>query len=276
MDDKTLRKVQLTQLEIAKEFKRICDEHNLKYMMEGGTLLGAVRHKGFIPWDDDMDFSMPREDYERFFAIMKTSENKKYEVVDWRDDNKYPHPFGKLIKKVTVYQEEKLGESFGIYIDIFPWDNVPEDKAVQKKNCFKMMSYRAIVRAKCGCKTYRAGGKFIFKKWLKNFPFIILSVFGTKKKFVESYEKMAVQYNKTQTPQIALQCETEVYAWNADKNLLDEWVLLSFEDTEFIAPARYDEYLTRSYGDYMTPPPEAERGNQHLIVKLDFGEEDEI
>ena len=273
MDDKTLRKVQLTQLEIAKEFKRICDENNLKYIMEGGTLIGAVRHEGFIPWDDDMDFSMPREDYDRFFEIVKKNNNKKYEVIDWRDNNKYPHPFGKFVKKGTIYQEEKSEESFGIYIDIFPWDNMPTKLMEQRRNAFLMMSYRAIVRAKCGYITYRADGKFILKKWLKNFPFIILSSVGTKKWFVEKYERMAIQYNKKETSEITLQCETNVYSWKADKKLLDNLILLQFEDTEFCAPAIYDEYLTRSYGDYMTPPPENKRGNQHLIVKIDFGEE---
>ena len=130
MDNQILRKVQLTQLEIAKEFKRICEENNLIYMMESGTLLGAVRHKGFIPWDDDLDMSMPRDDYEKFLSIANEIIDPKYEIVNWREESAYAHPFCKIIKKNTVYKEEKDGakdSKNGIYIDIFPYDVYPDD-----------------------------------------------------------------------------------------------------------------------------------------------------
>ena len=107
MDSETLRKVQLVQLEIAKEISRVCDENGIKYFLTGGTLLGAVRHGGFIPWDDDLDIGMFRQDYEKFLEIAPVSLREQYKIIDWNSDQSYPHPMGKVIKKGTLYKESK-------------------------------------------------------------------------------------------------------------------------------------------------------------------------
>lgn len=271
MDKETLRKVQLTQLEIAKEFKRICEENNLTYIMEGGTLLGAVRHKGFIPWDDDMDFSMPRKDYDRFFEIASKLDTK-YEPVRWDMTEHYPHPFGKFVKKGSIYKEEKMDASYGIYIDIFPWDEYPDDKKEEKKYISKLMIYRALVRAKCGVRTYYANGKFIFGKWLKNVPFILLKGFFKKSTLVNKYETLAQKYNGKFMEELTCQCETVPGSWNGPRSVFERRTDLIFEDTSFASPEDYDGFLKRGYGDYMKLPPVEKRGNQHLIVEIDFGD----
>ena len=111
MEQEILRKVQMTQLEIAKEIRRVCEENNIRYFLADGTFLGAVRHQGFIPWDDDMDLAMPRADYERFCRIAPEKLDPKYCLQTWYSDPNYALPFGKVVKRNTVYLEGRAQRS---------------------------------------------------------------------------------------------------------------------------------------------------------------------
>ena len=136
MDKDVLRKVQLLQLKIAKEIKRICDKNNIDYILDSGTLLGAVRHKGFIPWDDDMDIAMTREEYNRFIDVAKIELGEEYFLQTWDTDNNYPMPFAKVRLNDTRYIEnvfENANMHQGIYVDIFPYDVWPQ-KNIYRKN----------------------------------------------------------------------------------------------------------------------------------------------
>ena len=136
MDKATLRQVQLTQLSIAKEIKRICDDHDIEYFLDSGTLLGAVRHKGFIPWDDDMDIAMTRENYDKFLAVAKVELDSRFFLQTWETDKNYPMPFAKIRLNGTKYVEnvfEKAQMHQGIYVDVFPYDVWPQKKRKQKK-----------------------------------------------------------------------------------------------------------------------------------------------
>lgn len=134
MDKVTLRKVQLEQLCIAKEIKRVCDENGIQYFLDAGTLLGAVRHHGFIPWDDDLDIGMKRDEYERFCKIAPKALHKEFYWQEWRNDKEYALPFGKVRKRNTIYIEERshiLTEN-GFYVDVFPYDYAPTDENKRK------------------------------------------------------------------------------------------------------------------------------------------------
>ena len=132
---KTLKHLQKVELMILKDFIKICDENNLNYFLYGGTLLGAIRHKGFIPWDDDLDVIMFRKDYEKFLKIMENNEiNDKYEILDIRYNEDYFFNFGKMILNNTKlhsvdYSQIKFNK--GIFIDIFILDNLPKNKIKQ-------------------------------------------------------------------------------------------------------------------------------------------------
>lgn len=277
MDNETLRKVQLVQLEIAKEIKRVCEENNITCWMEGGTLLGAVRHGGFIPWDDDLDLGMHREDYEKFLRIAPDALNEKYELVDWKTVRDYPNFFCKVMKKGTVYVEEMMSGSSkcGIWVDIFPYDNCPNEASARKRQIAQLTVLRAMIRAKTHWNSWYVRGKFVLKKWLVNLPFQIMAAFFTKEQLVYAYEQCTTQYNKTSCSNVFYHDPVFGGKWVMPKKIFAEFIQLPFEDDTLTSPVGYDTYLTRGYGDYMTPPPEDKRGNQHGIVKVEFGDQRE-
>lgn len=275
MDKLTLRKVQLVQLEIAKEIDRVCSENNIKYFLIGGSLLGAVRHKGFIPWDDDLDIGMLRDDYNKFIQVASHKLFDKYELIDWKSDDNYPHPMGKVIKKGTIYKENKrkdVGKQ-GIWVDIFPYDNVEEDLKSFKRRTFKLKILRSLIRAKCDYQTWHNENGIIWLKFIKNLPFRALSIFFSKTNLVKRYEKISTIENNKQCKKV-FENGTENYQdWCFEKALFTNLRTIDFENYNFWGPEQYDNYLTIAYGDYMKLPPENERENRHLIDEVDFGEE---
>lgn len=272
MDKKTLRKVQLVQLEIAKEIARICEENKINYYLIGGTLLGAIRHKGFIPWDDDLDIGMIRSDYEKFMQIAPKCLDDKYALIDWKSDLNYPHPMGKIIKKGTIYRESKRNDNGnqGIWVDIFPYDytlGIGKDFA---KKTFKLKVLRSLVRAKCNYQTWQSGEGIILSKYIKNLPFRLAAIFLKKETLVEKYEMLCVE---DENLKYLYENGTEDYEkWCFPREYFIEQTRAEFEGCYFSIPQKYDEYLRRAYGEYMELPPENERENRHLIEEINFGE----
>ena len=275
MIDEELRKVQLVQLEIAKEIKRICDENEIKYFIDGGTLLGAVRHQGFIPWDDDLDIGMLRADYEKFLKIAPQKLDEKYFLQTWHQKDGYGLAFAKVQKRNTVFLE-KLAASVktqhGIFVDIFPYDNYPDNKEDQKQQGMRITITKKLMTAKCKYRPWDAENHFDLKKYIGYIPLRILALFFKKEKMVQFYEKNATAFNKIETDMLFAQAIEPYGEFAIPKECVDQLVELKFEDTTFKAMSMYDKYLTLFYGDYMTPPPEGKRENRHGIVKIDFGD----
>lgn len=267
MDAITLRKVQLQQLEIAKEIIRVCEKNSIKVFMDSGTLIGAVRHKGFIPWDDDFDFGMLREDYERFNLIAAKELQDGFFWQTWDSDDQYALPFGKVRKKGTIYLEKKsaITKENGFFVDILPYDVAPNDK--QKWGSFRELqdNYFADILMKCKYKPWIIQGKINLKIRAWYLPHQLMSILSSRRKLINRYQKLTNSINDSQF----------VYQQTGRKRYKKEWfddiVWLDFEDTKFPAIGSYHEWLTTAYGDYMTPPPKEERENRHEIYKIDFG-----
>ena len=133
-DKETLDKLHQVEMEILDDFVKVCEKHKLRYFLTGGTMLGAVRHSGFIPWDDDVDIGMPREDYDKFIEIGDEALGDKYQLECFEHNKNYHLPFAKVVKKNTIFDEgfDKLKYLKGIYIDIIPFENVDKiDKSLK-------------------------------------------------------------------------------------------------------------------------------------------------
>lgn len=267
MDDiEILKKMHLLHLDLADELKRVCEKNNIKFFMIAGSLLGAVRHNGFIPWDDDMDFGMLREDYNKFLAICNDElENEKYFLQTEYNTDNYPFNFSKLRLKGTSVIEEyskNAERQHGIYIDIFPIDNVCENpigKAIQYR---LFWIARNLLLRKCGYGKRSILNRFIY---VIAKPFSINFLKQAKRNIITKYSFRKTKYVVTSDGNYGLKKET----------LLREWVEqicdYNFEDRIYPGIKNFDNYLRYLYGNYMLIPEESAR-NHHERIYVDFGE----
>lgn len=278
MERDILRKVQLVQLEMLKELDRICKELHISYFLDSGTLLGAIRHNGFIPWDDDLDVGMLRKDYESFLEKAPAVLDKKYYLQDWKRDPGYGNTFAKLRKNNTVFQEAAAENSKahnGLYIDIFPYDTYPDDSKKRKKQGNTYDFIRRCILVKCGYKPWImcvSPAKAVIKH-LGYAPMIAYAACHSKQAMIEKFEEECTAYNHENSGYLYEQCGAANYG---DKVIsvacLGNLTEHIFEDGVFPVPEDSDAYLRSIYGDYMQLPPEDQRENRHNIIAVNFGD----
>lgn len=272
MEQELLRKVQLVQLEIAKEIKRVCEENDIRYFLADGSFLGAVRHGGFIPWDDDMDIGMLRSDYEKFCRIAPSKLKPEYCLQTWYTEPNYGLPFGKVLKRNTVYLESKKSRRLqenGFYVDIFPFDYVPQEEEQRKALAAQLLSIYRMKLMKSGYKPWMENDTIVWKKRIGYLYYQLKSLFVSQNNLARDYDTLAVAV--LDSPVVCEQSalpHPDYYESSCVEQLAD----YTFEGETFKGPKDYDKYLTALYGDYMTLPPEDQRENRHQIVEIDFGE----
>ncbi|MBR2189852.1 MAG: LicD family protein [Eubacterium sp.] len=269
MNELELQKLHSLELELAKELRRICARHRIRYFMIAGTLLGAVRHGGFIPWDEDMDFGMLRADYNRFLAACETElDHGRFFLQTTDTDPAYTYAFAKLRLNGTEIVEalsQDAGAHNGIYIDIFPFDNVPDQPVLRRLHRLERYVWKNMLAVRLG---YRNGQKraAILQKMLKTAAAVLPHRFILRQK-----ERAFVRYNGRQTKRIV----TAEGSYRYDRETIPARYArklrsLPFEDTTFPAFTEYREYLEHMYGDYMQPPP-ADQRDKHTVLRVDFG-----
>ena len=271
--EKYVRKVQLIELEILKEVDRICKKNDIKYFLCNGTLIGAIRHKGFIPWDDDIDLVMTRKNYKKFIKACKKDLKDKYLIDCYETNKKWCHPFIKIKKKNTLYVEARdyntYDENSGIWVDIFPIDGCKKPLGKFHLFQYKMYSYiTTLITIKNGSNYYKNSKvkKKIYQTILKIVPmkFMVWLLYL----FICHYDEDKVDY---------LTQFTTVYGLNKEtfkKELVCNYMPVTFEDGKFSGLKNYDEYLRQIYGDYMKLPPKEKRVNHNpYLVRFEDGEE---
>ncbi len=272
----TRRRAQLCMLEILKEFKRACCVLGLHYFLDSGTLLGAVRHQGFIPWDDDIDVGMLRKEYDYFLEKAPEVLSDKYFLQTWYSDENYGLAFAKLRMKNTVYLEEGAKDTNaenGFYIDIFPYDEFPLSVKDRKCQGRRYDLLRRALLVKAGYTPWiMSSGPFRrgFKKVLY-WPIIIFSAMHSRAKLISMYEEMCTMYNGENTGLLFEQAGASNYGkWVIPASCFSAFEELLFENEYFSVPKDYDVYLKAAYGDYMELPPENDRINRHRIIEIRF------
>ena len=268
-----LKKLHNTEIEILEEINRICSNNNLSYFMIGGTLLGAVRHKGFIPWDDDLDIAMPRKDYNKFQEICKKQLNDKFILDSYENNKQYWLPIIKIRNKNTIYEEKSqknYNNNKGIWVDVFPLDNADKEisnKLIRKEKIIKRL--KGMLHIKNLRKIEKEDS--ILKKILISFIKIVPNKFYhflinknrtfNNNKNTDYFVNFGSQYGiKKQIHQ------KENYLPAVD---------LEFEGNKYKAPKNYEYVLKKIYGEnYMELPPIEKRITHNPIrIKFEDGEE---
>ena len=268
-DDDTLKHLQKVQLMMLKDFIKICEDNDILYFTIGGTLLGTVRHGGFIPWDDDIDVIMFRKDFEKLNQLMSEKPNEKYHIINVLNEETYHYTWNRFNLKNTEIREwwaDQVDYKPNIFIDIFIMDNIPDNKFkrfIHKWRCFtlnQLVQY-SLVKFENESKIKEIIQKTVYYL-LKIIP---ISPMTIKKRCIKVYRK----YENDECEET---CDFPSLAFMPIYNKKELFPVqkLKFEDMEVNVPNNYDEILTRLYGDYMELPPKDKRFRP-APDKLDFG-----
>lgn len=271
MPDNALRALQLEELKILKVIINICSKHGIKYCLIGGTLLGAVRHKGFIPWDDDIDIGMPRPDYERFLAVARKELKEPLSVKCFRFTPNYKYSFARVDTSDVQIETDStnIKKVENLWVDIFPLDAMPINKLRSKVHQKKLLFLRLM--SKYSVFNEVVGQNKPNRPWHEKLLIAIGNAINPDKymNYKKWYEKLDNAYKKYpyETAEVVGNlCGVYKMRELVPKSYFEPFRELEFEDICVSVPNEYDKYLTHIYGDYMKLPPEDQREGHFVRI----------
>lgn len=263
----SLEELQNLEFDILVSFHEFCEQHHLRYYLCGGTLIGAIRHKGFIPWDDDIDVMMPRPDYMKFIELTKgrLDETKKLDSL-YLNKN----PFSAItriydIRTETFFKTSTINYTLGCWIDVYPLDGFSSHALFRKISCktIRLLQILIIYRStKCFAKRKNKVLTFFQYFLLPFLPLIYSFKYGI---YLSLFEKISQHYSYAKSEFVGVYDGRAGEGEVMRKSDMEPAIKVDFWGKKFYAMANYDTYLKNLYGDYMTLPPEAERISRHEI-----------
>ena len=265
ISDEELCRIQEIQRELIREVQRICKKNNIHFGMVGGTMLGAIRHHGYIPWDDDADIGFLRSEYEKFREACKTDlDQERFYIQDLRDTEGYRWGYGKLRRKGTTFlrlNQEFMPYEQGISIDLMPFDNVPDNEIQRRIHFFRCFLYRKIFWSEVGKTTEKNRFIRFIYKLLNLIP--LNFVINSYQKFIDKGQKRLTKLVRILT------FPTPKHVYGYKREWYTNLAIYKFDDLKLPGARDYDGYLKVKYGDYMKMPPENKR-KVHPVSKLEL------
>jgi lipopolysaccharide cholinephosphotransferase len=252
MTEITLEEQKRIQLDILDDVARFCESHNINYFLAYGTLLGAIRHKGYIPWDDDIDIIMPRPDYDKFMNSFDKESGSKYNTLCEVRDEGYNCCFGKVHDKRTLFQEDySRKSSFGVFIDVFPFDGYSSPSQMNYCNFLTNL-------LKIKLNVWYPGRSLLKNTitYIGKFLLLPLPIGVILKKMDKNARKLSFKDSKKV-------CSFFEKQPTFNKELFEDFTYAQFEDKKYRIPKDFDKVLSIEFGDYMKLPPEKDRVFKH-------------
>ena len=268
--------LQKCQFEMLKFFVKFCEDHDIKYFLVGGTALGAIRHGGFIPWDDDIDVGIPREDYDRFCEVAAKELNipgSKYFLQTYETDPEYPYNFAKIRDNTTTFVEDNFmycNMNQGVWIDVFPFDGLSTKDQYTKRELKKRQNtWYGFYFSYPRCLKHKIRAKHWWKDFWQNVFSIMFYWCNAKHRLNKRTDKImrSVPFKDAKW---AINIQGAIHARPLKMEYFQEGTKVKFEGVDMVIPKMYHEYLTALYGDYMTPPPPDKQIGMHFHKGLDL------
>ncbi len=259
-----LQQLKKIQVDMLKTFIEVCDKLHLRYYLAYGTLIGAIRHKGFIPWDDDIDIVMPRKDYEKFLKSGQELLPKHLFLQHIGSEPNFLMPFAKIRNSNTTFMQKsdrKFKINHGVFLDIIPLDFYPDDERILQKILTKKKKYDFRIHS---CLDYGTTKNIKTKIKIALYKLKYPSLKTVVRKTVDLYK--SIPESKT----FAVYCFSDTQLANAPIEWFGEGVEMDFEDIKAVVPKEYHKWNTQIYGDYMQLPPPEERIPLHSTEIIDL------